>query len=316
MAQDTFGSPIKKIYGEQASLTTTALHLGFRPNYHEVLMYCPSAWRMGLSPRLARVKFFDGATSSYTDYTLQANDRDTTTDVVLDAMATNDYLYLGFTENTRGFYFTMDGTNKNVNNVSLDMEYLYDVSGPGYKTLTGTVSGAMTVGETITGSVSGATGIHVYDNGSTTLVIKTITGRFAIGENAAGASQACNTLTVIEPTGTGTGYFTDVGGDSDGTDSSGSLAQSGLYAFTLPATVRGAITAIGAEPLYWYRFAPSGAFSANVQVNMIYAATDTVNYGFMEAGISYQFSLNVAQSGAFEFDHTASDTLDITWIRH
>ena len=173
----------------------------------------------------------------------------------------------------------------------------------------------MTVGETITGSTSGATGIHVYDNGSTSLVIKTVTGTFVTGEDADGASQSCNVLTAIDHTVKGLGYFTDVASDSDGTDSSGSLAQSGLYSFTLPSVIRGSILAIDTEPLYWYRFAPSGAFSANVQVNEIIPATDTVNYGFMEAGMTYQFALDTTQNGAFEFDHTGTATLNISWMQ-
>jgi hypothetical protein len=36
----------------------------------------------------------------------------------------------------------------------------------------------------------------------------------------------------------------------------------------------------------------------------------------MEAGTNYQFALNVAENGAFEFDHTATGTLDLSWIGH
>ncbi len=316
MATPVFGSPIKKGYGEQASLTATALHLNYRPDYHEVKMYSALAWRMALCPKLARVKFFDATDSSYTDYTAQATDRLSTTDVVLDAMQTADYLYLGFTGPVRGWYDDMDGTNVNVNNVSRDVEYLYDVSTGGYQTLVGTVDGAMTVGETITGSVSGATGIHVFDDGATILVIKNVVGYFAIGEDAAGASQKNGTLTSISPTGNGNGYFTDVASDSDGTDSTGTLAQNGLYSFTLPAVIRGAVLALDSTPLYWYRYAPSGALSSDVQINQIVAAADTVNYLFMKAGVEYGFSLNLAQNGAFEFDAVANTTLDIDWIRH
>jgi len=316
MAQATFGSPIKKEYGEQVSLTTTASHLNFRPDYHEVEMYCASAWRMALCPKLARVKFFDATDSSYTDFPAQATDRLSTTDVVLDAMQTADFLYMGFTDPVRGWYDDMDGTNVNVNNVSRVVEYLYDVSTGGYQTLIGTVDGAMTVGETITGSVSGATGTHVFDDGATILVIKNVVGSFAIGEDAEGASQKNGTLTKISPTGNGDGYFTDVSTDSDGTDSSGTLAQDGLYAFDLPAVVKGAVLVLDSQPLYWYRYAPSGALSAAVQINQIVPAADTVNYAFKTAGMIYMFALNTVQAGAFEFDHTSSDTLNINWIRH
>lgn len=316
MAQATFGSPVKKVYGETASLTTTALHLAYRPLYHEVMLYCASAWRMGIAPRLARVKFYDGAGATYTDYTALATDRSSSTHVPLDAMATNDILYLGTTENVRGFYFDI-GTNANSNNRTLDWEYCYDISrGGNYQKLTGTVSAALTVGETVTGQTSGATATHVFDDGSTYIIVKDITGRFAIGEDVDGASQTCDDLTKMEYVGDGTGYFTDVAGDSDGTDSTGSLAVDGLYAFTLPAVVKGVVSVLDNEPLCWYRFAPSGSLSDPTDINEIIPATDTVNYGYMEGGTIYQFSLNVAQNGAFEFDHTGADTLNVTWIQH
>jgi len=315
MATPVFGSPIKKFFGEQASLTTTASHLLFKPGYHEVKLYSSSQFRIGIAPRLASVKLFAGST--YTDYTSQAIDRDDTTHVPLDAMTTAKKLYLGTTDPVRGFYFNLDGTNKNANAATLDWEYMYDISGPRYFTLTGTVSGALTVGETITGSVSGATGVAVYDDGSTYLVVKTVTGQFALGENAAGASQACNTLTAIADTQPGTGYFTDVASDSDGTDSGGAtLAVDGLYSFTLPAVARGALAAASGSQLYWYRFTPSTTLSATVDLIDIIPACDTVNYGYMEAGMEYQPALNLAQCGAFEFDHASTGTVDITWIQH
>lgn len=245
MATATFSSPIKKVYGETVSLTTTPSHLLFRPDYHEVMFYCPSSWRMGLAPKLQVVSFYSDSASSYTNYSAEATDRDDSTHVPLDGMTSSDYLYLGFTDKVRGFYFNIDGTNKNDNAATLDMEYCSAISG-------------------------------------------------------------------------GVGTFTDVSADSDGTDSAGdTLKQDGLYSFTLPSVVRGAISAIAPlEQLYWYRFAPSATLSATVDVIDIIPAMDTTNYAYMEAGTSYQFSLNLVQCGAFEFDHTSSDTLNVTFIRH
>ena len=242
MAQAIFSSPIKKVYGETVSLTTTAAHLLYRPTYHEVMFYCASAWRMGIAPRLSRVKYYNAST--YTDYTTEAIDRVDTTHVPLDAMATTHYLYLGFTSPVRGFYFNLDATNKNANAATLDMEFCSSISA-------------------------------------------------------------------------GVGTFTDVAGDSDGTDVAGAtLGQDGLYSFTLPSVVQGALTGIDNEPLYWYRFAPSATLSATVDLIDIIPACDTVNYAYMEGGINYQFALNIAQNGAFEFDHTATGTLDVSWIGH
>lgn len=242
MAQAVFGSPIKGVYGETVSLTTAAAHLLYRPNYHEIKLYCASQWRMGLAPRLASVQYFNATT--YTDYTSQALDRAAATHVPLDGMAATHYLYMGVVEPVRGFYFTIDGTNKNAAAATLDVEY-------------------------------------------------------------------CSAIAA------GVGTFTDVATDSDGTDTAGAtLNTSGLYSFTLPAVVRGVITALGSQLLYWYRFKPSGTLSATIDIVDIIPACEDTNYGYMEAGVEYQFSLNVAQNGAFEFDHASTGTLDVTWIRH
>jgi len=244
MASEVYSKAITKLYGETVSLTTTASHLLFRPDYQEVMLYCASQFRIGLAPRLAAVEYYSASGTSYTSYLTQAIDRDSATHVPLDAMATGDYLYLGFTEPVRGFHFTIDATNKNDNAATLDMEYMSAI--------------------------------------------------------AAGAAT-----------------FTDVASDSDGTNVAGdTLKQSGLYAFTLPAVVQGIVTVLNSnEPLYWYRFCPSATLSATVDVTDITPACDTVNYGYMEAGVVHQFHLNTAKNGAFEFDHTGTGTLDVTWVR-
>ncbi len=312
MATSVMGSPLKKVFGETCSLTTTAYHLLFKPTYHEVMMYCSSAWRMGIAPKLASVKLF---ATTYTDYTSQATDRVATTHVPLDGMTTAKYLYMGVTDPVRGFYFTIDGTNKNANAATLDVEYCYDVSKPGYLRITGTISGALTVAETVTGGTSGATATLVY-SGATYIVVKSVVGSFQLGETVSGATQTCSVVTAIAED-QNIGYFTDVASDSDGTDTTGAtMNTSGLYSFTLPAVARGSIATLTALPLYWYRFAPSATLSATVDIVDIIPATDTVNYGYMEGGVPYDFSLNVADTGAFEFDHTASGTLNITWVQH
>jgi hypothetical protein len=313
MATPTMGSPIKKLYGETASLTTTALHLGFMPDYHEVLMYCTSNWRMGIAPKLACVKYYNG--TSYVNYTSEATDRSSSTHVPLDGMTTAKYLYLGVTAPTRGFYFTK-GSNAQDAAATLDMEYLYDVSDGSYLLVTGTVSGALTVAETVTGGTSSATATVVY-SGATSIVVKSVVGSIAIGETLTGAAQNISAITAIEPVAVGTGYFTDVASDSDGTDSAGdTLKVSGLYSFTLPSVIRGGLAGISNQPLYWYRFAPSATLTNPTDIAEIYPACDTTNYAYMEGGISYQFALNTSMCGAFEFDHTSSGTLDISWIQH
>lgn len=334
MATTIMGSPVKKIYGETVSLTTTASSLLFMPGYHEVTMYCSSAWRMALAPRLAKVMYYNGTT--YTNYTTYAIDRASGTHVPLDAMESTHFCYLGTTEPTRGFYFDVgDGVNNNAETQA--WTFLYDVapvSGmKSYLKITGTVSAALTVGETVTEKTvadvaTGVTGTLVYDDGSTYIVVKDITGgspSLTTGTKWVGAAQSCTLVTAIEKVAPGTGYWTAVDSGSDGTDSPAgtTFAQDGNYSFTLPVTgtygtqiVKGAVTNLGSEPLYWYRFTVSGTIDTPLDITEIIPLADTTNYGYMEAATSYNFALNTAQNGAFEFDHTSSGTLDINWIMH
>jgi len=322
MAQPVFDSSIKKLYGEQVALSTTASHLLYRPLYHEAELHCASEFRLGLAPKLVDAVLYNAST--YTSYLTQATDRDDTTHVPLDAMAATHYLYLGVTNPTRGFYFNVV-TNVNDNAATLDMEYLYDVAGEyssgrePYLKLTGTVSAALTVGETVTGQTSGATATHVYDDGSTYIIVKDISGVFVVGEDVDGAAQTCDDLTAIAQETKGTGYFTDVASDSDGTDvgPGDTLKQAGLYAFTLPSVVKGQLASVSGEVAYWYRFAPSATLSATVDLVDIIPACDTVNYAYRAGGVIHQIALNLDKNGAFEFDMDAgTDTLNLNWIQH
>jgi len=321
MAQAVFGSPIKKFYGEAVSLTTTAAHLAFMPGYHEVSTYCSSAWRMGLAPRLAKVVYYNGTT--YTDYTTYATDRVSTTHVPLDGMLTSHALYLGTTEPTRGFYFDI-GTGAQAEAATLDVEYMYDVAKTGYWKITGTVSGALTVGETVTETnasdvATGTTATLVY-SGATYIIVKNVSGsspKLITGYDWDGAAQSCNNVTAVAEEPFWTGYFTDVASDADATTSGGAaLAVDGLYAFTLPAGVRSALLNVSSEPLFWYRFYPSATLSNPTDIVEIIPAADATTYTYMEGGVVYQFALNPAQNGAFEFDHASTGTLDVNWIMH
>jgi len=249
MSKETKGSPITKIYGETVSLTTTAAHLLFRPDYNQVKMYCASGFRLGITPRLACVLYYSASGTSYTNYTSQAIGRNDAVHVPLDAMATGDYLYMGFTGPVRGVYINVDGTNKNTESATLDVEY-----------------------------------------SSTKLT-----------QSAAVA-------------------FTDVSGDADGTTNGGAtLTQDGLYAWTVPtawvSTQLGTWAAQVGGEYFWIRFKPSATLSATVDLIDIIPACYDTNYGYEQGGIVQNFSISTARNGAFEFDHTGTDTLYIDWIQ-
>jgi len=237
-----FGLPIKRLYGEQASLTTTALHLAQMPGYHEVMFYCASAWRLGIAPKLAKVFVYTAATTTYVDYTSQATDRSDSTHVPLDALGTSDIVYMGFQDDCpRGVYINI-GSNANAELATLDVEYVSAITA-------------------------------------------------------------------------GVNTWSDVASDSDGTTSGGAtLAVDGIYTWDVPASLTATVN--GVSNLHWIRFKPSASLSATVDILEIVPACVDTNYAFMEAGVPYQFSFNTERAGAFEFDHTGTATLDVTWIKH
>jgi len=248
MGTATFGQAIRRLYGETVSLTTTAAHLAFRPGYQEVMLYCSSAWRMGIAPRLRHCVLYDG--TDYTDYINSVTDGVSTTHMPLDAMTTSKYVYLGFASPARGVYIDV-GTGVNANAATLDVEY---------------------------------------------------------------CSTACLTKGA-------TVAFTDVAGDADGTDSpeGTTLAVDGLYTWTVPTAWVLSTLGTFETPLFskcwWIRFKPSATLSATVDIVEVIPACYDTNYGYMEGGVAYQFATSDYHNGAFEFDHTATGTLDVTWIQ-
>jgi len=58
MATYTWDKPLTVEEGEQASLTTTASYLAFKPGFDGVIMYSGSAWRRALSPALIHVLYY------------------------------------------------------------------------------------------------------------------------------------------------------------------------------------------------------------------------------------------------------------------
>lgn len=116
--------------------------------------------------------------------------------------------------------------------------------------------------------------------------------------------------------------FTDVAGDSDGTTSGGAtLAQDGIYTWTLPTAWKESTLGTYAIPLFsrcwWIRFLPSATLSATVDVNEIIPVYQNTNYAYMEPGLAEEFSLNLAKVGGLVALATSgTPTLDITWIKH
>jgi len=150
MATYTWDKPLTVEEGETASLTTTASYLALKPGFDGVIMYSASAWRRALSPALIHVLYYKASSGVFTSYRTEATDRLATTHVPLDGMATDDYLYLGFSAPVLGIYIDM-GSNVNVNAATLDVEYC-SVAVPGALTFTdvsGDSDGTASAGATL-----------------------------------------------------------------------------------------------------------------------------------------------------------------------
>lgn len=78
------------------------------------------------------------------------------------------------------------------------------------KKLTGTVSGAFTLGEKVTGLTSGATGILSYGPaGGTYILVREVSGTFVTGETVTGGTSAktCSAITAVADEDVGDGKF-------------------------------------------------------------------------------------------------------------
>ena len=254
--QAIFGSPIKELEGEQISLSTAEGYLLTKPSFHEVKLYCASAWRLALSPKLEICQVYTNASTSYADYISEALDRDDGTHVPLNAMTSSDWLYLGTNEVPRGFYILMN-SNKNTVNTTLDIEY------------------------------------------SSTAIVRGVAG---------------TPDTALA--------FSNVASISDGTKASGTdtFGQSGVITFTLPAAVKttlGTLVAPTHGEHYWIRIAPLATLDDPVDVLSIIPVYKNTNYAYMEAGVEYQFSINIMKVGGLVFKAVSgTPNLDVTWIRH
>jgi len=114
--------PLTTIEGESLALSSTAAYASVKKGTRELLMYCSFAWRLALSPALRCVKYYDTSADLYTDYTSSVTDKDSSTHMPLDAMATGDYVYLGFADRVLGIWIDV-GTGVNAVEASLDVEY-------------------------------------------------------------------------------------------------------------------------------------------------------------------------------------------------
>jgi hypothetical protein len=122
MAREITAAPLKALEGATLALSTTADYIAVKPGWHEVKMYCATQWRLALSPALVHCLYYLASAGTYTEYKTQATDGLSTTHVPLDAMATGDYLYMGFSEPALGVYIDV-GTNAQANAATLDVEY-------------------------------------------------------------------------------------------------------------------------------------------------------------------------------------------------
>ena len=181
MATYTWDKPLIAEEGDSKTLAAASAvtYLAFKKGFDGVIMVCDTAWRRTLAPALVNCLMYDTGLGTYTSYLTEATDGGATGHVPLDAMGTDDYFYMGFSEPALGVWFDI-GTNIQDEAATLDVEYC---------------STAVELGATIA--------------------------------------------------------FTDVAGDSDGTNVAGdTLKQDGAYLWTLPSAWKRSTLGTHAVPLY------------------------------------------------------------------
>ena len=220
MATPTYSVPIQDLAGETATLANTLAVAGVinaKAGFRGVQFYCASDWKLLLTPRLHYVIFYDDSATSYTDYTANAVDRKTATDVTLGAMTTSDYLYIFTPEVIGGLDIDMDASAVNSVTTTLDVEY--------YKTTGWTNVSNDDDGTDSTGTETGETleqdGLYTWDAPTdadriaTADAVNNISGlygiRFTPGATLS-ANTAINGLVSIHK---GTDYVTYQGGNTE-----------------------------------------------------------------------------------------------------
>lgn len=150
MATRTYDAPLKDCQSE-AEITLSATvpgYMNMRPGYRGAKVYCASDWKLALTPKIQKVFYYDETDESYTDYTSEAIDKSTTTHVPLDAMAADDYLYVGCADEFLGLYFNI-GTGVNAEAATLDIEYWKDAATDVWYDVTGDADGTDSGGATL-----------------------------------------------------------------------------------------------------------------------------------------------------------------------
>jgi len=162
------------------------------------------------------------------------------------------------------------------------------------------------------GMVHGTTGDYLYVG-----CVDTFLGLYFVVDSS---NKNANTATLDVEYYNGSDW-TDVTGDSDGTDSSGAssgatLEQSGNYVWTLPTTwARVAVN--GSEKLYYIRFKPSATLSAAVDIEGMVAINKGTSYGWVPGGQTESFTYQSDLVGGLQYlSVSGTPSLYITWIRY
>ncbi len=276
MATLVVDQPIKEFFGEQLSNTEVPINtatagsrhaIARRNGFNEILFEPAAACRMHLTPRILHCYFYDASLAIGSRWlNLIGDDAQALinrhvvgdTGTVLDAMQTEDFLYIASSATHAGIFVDMDGSSVNSNNVNPTFQY--------------------------------------------SRVDKTF------------VTQA----------------------DTDGTDSTGTLAQDGTISLDavptdwramrlsdmLPAADLPAGDA-ATERYFWGRISVTGALSADVEIEqlvLVHAdqgdSTNDGGAGFFKASVEYTVDIS-AEVGGLEWiaQGGAATTVNLTWIR-
>lgn len=116
--------------------------------------------------------------------------------------------------------------------------------------------------------------------------------------------------------------FTDVGGDGDTTSSgNATLAVDGFVTWDLPTDWVRSTLGTHADQIghkcYWIRMSPAEkALSALVDLLQIIPLYKNTNYGWQEASTTYILEFDSNKCGGLTLMGSATQNLNVTWLRH
>jgi len=125
-----------------------------------------------------------------------------------------------------------------------------------------------------------------------------------------------NTVTTLTVEYWDGGAWVDFSGEDDGTDAANTLAQDGLYTWTLPTNWH-TTSVNGSVPLYYMRFYPAGTLTAGTSFDRLITINKGTDYAYFAAAMVHDFNFDEDVVGGLQFlSKSGTPTLFVNHIKY